>query len=82
MTLLTLFSADEREEISLQLTALQVLMNITKMMTLNYAGPHLYRSEYKVLILKHLARLLDHPSLQIRQAAATVRNAWFVINYN
>ena len=79
LTILTLISADDLHEIPSQLIALQILMNIAMQPSLD-SEIELFHYSYKKTILTHLAHMLDHPSFQIRQMAAIVRNYWIVMN--
>jgi hypothetical protein len=61
---------------SLNLFAIQLLMCLTE--STNDGVVHFCKA-YKSTVLKHLAKSLDHPSVQVRQAAVQGRNIWSVI---
>ena len=80
LAILILISADNVYEIPSQLIALQILMNIAMLWSYLNSEAEFFCLSYKNTVLAHLTQTLDHPSFQIRQMAAIVRNNWFVIN--
>uniref|UniRef100_A0A7S3Q246 MMS19 nucleotide excision repair protein n=1 Tax=Chaetoceros debilis TaxID=122233 RepID=A0A7S3Q246_9STRA len=66
-----------KNQVALSLLSLQFLDSLTRA---DNDGVVHFCKAYKAEVLRGLARSIDHPSFQIRQAAVHVRNAWSVIN--
>ena len=64
------------EIIPSQLLALQLLMNIA---TSSDPDAKEICTAHKSKVILHLGHAIDNPSLHIRQAAADVRNAWYLV---
>ena len=78
---LTLISMNGVDEIPSHLIALQILTNIVTGV-FSDRNTAAFCQMYRDTVVMHLSQLIDHPSLQIRQAAAKTRNTWFVMNHN
>lgn len=78
LTVLTLVATTNIQEIATQLVALQILKNLSTRQFQDQGALN-FCLKYRDTVIANVGTILDHNSLQIRQAAAVVRNCWFIM---
>jgi len=74
--LVSCIQSDTITDIPSHLMSLQLLMNIAKLPS---AEVRSFCKIHKLKVLSALEGSIDNPAVQVRQAAASVRNVWFIL---